>query len=96
LKNIDVVIGPSHDGGYYLLGMKTLHTNLFKEIKWSSEQVFDQTMERIKTSDLRVKILPKLYDIDTIDDLKTWAGLSKIKKSHPVKKWYENAEGVKE
>ena len=65
----DVVIGPTHDGGYYLLGMKTLHRSLFDNMEWSTESVYSQTILRIKEKGLLYAVLPQLSDMDNIDDL---------------------------
>lgn len=72
LDNSDIVIGPSNDGGYYLLGMKKLYKGLFTNIKWSENSVFHSTLEKINTLNLSYSILPELIDIDTEDDLKIW------------------------
>jgi len=64
----DVVIGPTFDGGYYLIGMKRLHSNLFKNKTWSSNGVFDQTIQTCRNEKLSVSLLPKLADMDTIED----------------------------
>ena len=48
LQSNDLVIGPSCDGGYYLIGLKKETPDLFKEISWSSEKVLKQTLERAK------------------------------------------------
>jgi uncharacterized protein len=69
LDNNDVVIGPAYDGGYYLLGMKVLHTSLFKDIEWSTSQVFEQTIFRIDNLNLNYSLLPQLHDIDEEKDL---------------------------
>jgi glycosyltransferase A (GT-A) superfamily protein (DUF2064 family) len=58
------VLGPSTDGGYYLLACKTLHPRLFEEIAWSTEAVAAQTLERAKEIGLPVHILPEWYDVD--------------------------------
>ncbi len=58
------VLGPSTDGGYYLLACKTLHPHLFTGVAWSTEAVFAQTLERASEIDLPVHILPEWYDID--------------------------------
>lgn len=68
LEDVDVVIGPSEDGGYYLIGIKQPHLEIFQNIRWSTEYTFDDTMNAIKNLKLRFKILPEFYDIDTIDD----------------------------
>ena len=63
------VIGPTHDGGYYLLGMMALHASLFKNKKWSSENVFQDTVIDIRNMNGSYKLLPELTDIDTEEDL---------------------------
>ena len=59
-----VVLGPSDDGGYYLIGLKKLHRSLFEEINWSTERVLDQTIERAGRLGLKVHLLPAWYDVD--------------------------------
>ena len=59
-----VVLGPADDGGYYLIGLKQDHRQLFEEIDWSTERVLEQTMQRAAELDLEVKILPTGYDVD--------------------------------
>jgi len=70
LREHDLVIGPSADGGYYLLGMKNLYKALFGEIDWSTDRVLEQTLEKANSLSLSVACLPELNDIDTIEDLK--------------------------
>ena len=59
-----VVLGPSTDGGYYLIGMKHLHIRLFEDIAWSTAQVTRQTCERAAEIGLPVTMLAPWYDID--------------------------------
>ena len=59
-----LVLGPSSDGGYYLLGMKTLHDHLFENIDWSTERVTQQTLQRAADLQLDVHLLPQWYDVD--------------------------------
>src|SRR5438552_1293212 len=59
-----IVLGPSDDGGYYLIGMKKLYHRLFERIDWSTERVFAQTLERAREIGLNVHVLPKFYDVD--------------------------------
>ncbi len=63
------VIGPTHDGGYYLIGMTALHTALFKNKKWSSEEVLQDTLIDIRNMNGSYKLLAELTDIDTEEDL---------------------------
>ncbi len=69
LDDYDIVIGPCEDGGYYLLGLGGPHANLFRNIEWSTNRVFSQTMERARSKALNVKVMPIWYDIDAGDDL---------------------------
>jgi rSAM/selenodomain-associated transferase 1 len=59
-----IVLGPSDDGGYYLIGMRKAYRRLFEDIDWSTERVFIQTLERARELTLGVHVLPKFYDID--------------------------------
>ena len=59
-----VVLGPSDDGGYYLIGMRKLHARLFEEIDWSTDRVRAQTGERAAEIGLAVRLLPDCYDVD--------------------------------
>ncbi len=69
LENNDVVIGPALDGGYYLLGMKTLHNCIFENKSWSTDLLIAETLESLKKENLSVQLMPKLSDIDTETDL---------------------------
>lgn len=59
-----VVLGPSNDGGYYLIGLKRLHRRLFREIDWSTERVLEQTKSRSSELGLPVHLLPAGSDVD--------------------------------
>jgi len=59
-----VVLGPSDDGGYYLIGVKKPHRHLFEQIDWSTERVLNQTIQRATEIGLEVKLLPTGYDVD--------------------------------
>ena len=59
-----VVLGPSDDGGYYLIGVKKPHRHLFEQIDWSTERVLNQTMQRATEIGIKVKLLPTGYDVD--------------------------------
>lgn len=65
------VLGPSTDGGYYLLGLKQHHARLFEEITWSTDVVTAQTLQRATEIGLPVHMLPTWYDVDDADSLKT-------------------------
>jgi len=72
LEKKDVVIGPSMDGGYYLIGFRDnkFSPRAFKGIPWSTERVFGETMKVLGEEGLTVHTLKTLRDIDTVQDLK--------------------------
>jgi hypothetical protein len=65
-----IVLGPCDDGGYYLIGLKKPHRELFEQIDWSTERVFEQTMCRAQEIGLEVELLPLGYDIDDAASLR--------------------------
>lgn len=69
-----VVLGPSSDGGYYLLGCKAIHRRLFEDIAWSTEIVARQTQERAAEIGVEVQLLPEWYDVDDAAALRTLIG----------------------
>jgi rSAM/selenodomain-associated transferase 1 len=71
LESKDAVLGPSNDGGYYLLGMNQLHTELFKNKEWSTDSVAFDTMQDFKNLNLKFELLNELTDIDNEEDLNT-------------------------
>jgi uncharacterized protein len=64
------VLGPSTDGGYYLLGLKQPHARLFEDIDWSTDRVARQTLERAREIGLDVHILPAWYDVDDAEAMR--------------------------
>ncbi len=69
LSFMDTVIGPASDGGYYLLGMKKMMTELFENVRWSSDEVLETTLERLTKKKESYFLLETKNDIDTSDDL---------------------------
>jgi len=65
-----LVLGPSDDGGYYLIGVKRAHRRLFEEIAWSTANVSAQTVERAREINLDVALLPAWYDVDDAPTLR--------------------------
>jgi len=59
-----VVLGPSDDGGYYLIGMRQLHPLLFENIEWSTERVFEQTRSAAARAGLALHLLATGFDVD--------------------------------
>ncbi|MBU0944542.1 MAG: TIGR04282 family arsenosugar biosynthesis glycosyltransferase [Proteobacteria bacterium] len=75
LHHHDMVLGPAHDGGYYLIGLarnvsSSCCRNLFRDIPWSTPQVLSKTLNRAQEQNLRLHTLSTLHDIDTAEDLK--------------------------
>ncbi len=72
LENHDLVVGPSHDGGYYLLGMKSPLPALFSGIGWSTNRVLQQTLDRVSEAypRLSVQLLEPWYDVDSLEDVR--------------------------
>lgn len=70
LRQNDVVLGPSHDGGYYLIGMNVVQNALFGGIAWSTAAVFDETVAAAEAAGLAVGQLPVLRDLDDGEDLR--------------------------
>jgi uncharacterized protein len=65
----DVVLGPTEDGGYYLIGLRQAHRELFERMPWSTSQVFPETRRRSQQSGLTVTCTESWYDVDTAEDL---------------------------
>jgi rSAM/selenodomain-associated transferase 1 len=59
-----IILGPAHDGGYYLIGLKRAHPELFANITWSTSTVFAETIAAAQATNLEAVILPLWYDVD--------------------------------
>jgi rSAM/selenodomain-associated transferase 1 len=71
--DLDGVIGPSEDGGYYLIGLRRPCPELFSGIAWSTGRVLAQTRARARRAGRRFRVLPTWYDVDTARDLRRLA-----------------------
>jgi rSAM/selenodomain-associated transferase 1 len=71
--DVDLVLGPTDDGGYYLVGLRSPCPALFENIPWSTSTVLARTLERAQRLGLRVACLPAWFDIDTSADLERLA-----------------------
>jgi len=71
LQHSEAVVGPAMDGGYYLIGFNanSFQPQAFEHIEWSTDTVFERTMDILSRRGQRVHVLPTLRDIDTPDDL---------------------------
>jgi rSAM/selenodomain-associated transferase 1 len=67
--DVDVVLGPAEDGGYYLIGVRADHPTLFAGVPWSTPAVLDLTLRRAEAAGLHCALLPTWFDVDTADDL---------------------------
>jgi uncharacterized protein len=65
----DVILGPATDGGYYLIGLRRLHAELFQNIAWGTDCVLDQTQRAASALGLKVHLLETLSDVDRPEDL---------------------------
>lgn len=72
LETNDLVLGPTIDGGYYLIGLKKPISDLFENINWSTETVFEETIAVSSKLGLTYYLLPELTDIDTINEWEEW------------------------
>jgi uncharacterized protein len=74
LRDADMVIGPTLDGGYYLIGLThygwSRADSLFFDVAWSTNAVYRTTIDRAAHDDLEIRVLPGWYDVDTISDLR--------------------------
>ena len=69
LADYDIVLGPTLDGGYYLIGLKKPVPELFLDIPWSTDHVLSLTQQKAGALGLSITLLPQQRDLDTIDDL---------------------------
>lgn len=84
LDRADLVLGPSDDGGYYLLAIARPRPELFEGVVWGSTSVLAATLQRAEALNLRVKQLAALPDIDTLDDVHAaWGQLRPLLAAHP-------------
>lgn len=67
----DIVLGPSYDGGYYLIGMRRHHPGVFAGVPWGTDRVLDATLERCEGLGLTAALVSPLHDVDTLADLLT-------------------------
>lgn len=68
LDEYDAVLGPANDGGYYLLGLKSLVPTVFQDMTWSTESVLSETISRLEAASQSYALLPVLSDVDYAED----------------------------
>jgi uncharacterized protein len=73
-----VVLGPSRDGGYYLIGMNQPVPEMFSGMTWSDERVFEATTDRLTQLGIDFGLLPEWFDVDTVEDLDSLRAISDL------------------
>jgi len=76
LEKKDVVIGPATDGGYYLIGLKKTYPKIFQNKNWGTSSVREDTLKNLEKVD--VHLLPKLNDVDVIEDIEHHPAFTKF------------------
>ena len=69
LRTVDVVLGPSTDGGYYLVGVSKSTPEIFEDVEWSTPGVLAQTINRIQRAGNSLGLVPPWFDVDTPEEL---------------------------
>lgn len=75
LDHADLALGPSRDGGYYLIGLKRPEPRLFRDIAWSTGAVLRATTQGAHELGLTTRLLPEEFDVDSFADLEQLARL---------------------
>jgi hypothetical protein len=81
-RDVDLVLGPTDDGGYYLIGLRRPCPALFEGMPWSTSAVLGRTLERAQRLGLRVACLPAWFDVDTKADLERLAAELAVTPGH--------------
>lgn len=81
LGSNDYVVGPATDGGFYLLGLKFLRDETFKNIKWQTSSVANELIKNISNEGSGFELLPVLSDIDSKQDIYEWLNSGSSKTS---------------
>lgn len=96
LREAEMVIGPTLDGGYYLIGFSREAwagaRSLFDDVAWSTDLVFRTTVDRASQAQLRMHVLPGWYDVDTMDDLRQ--ALLDAQPDSNIARWSTRPEAV--
>ena len=90
-KQAEVVLGPCHDGGYYLVGLRKPYPELFRNIPWSTKNVLSTTLEKARKMGLNVRLLSRWNDLDTFEDILEYYNKYKdrpLSKNWPGKKTF--------
>lgn len=90
LQQNDLVVGPSSDGGFYLLGLKDFPRHLLDGMEWGTERVFEKLLQNAEALKLKVHTLPEWYDIDTVEDLARLKPCKELSHSQTALRLLEN------
>lgn len=72
LDKADLVLGPAMDGGYWLIALRAPHAAPFRDVPWSSPDTLTDTLERAREAGLKVALLDRKADVDTVVDWRAW------------------------
>ena len=64
-----VVLGPTDDGGYYLIGMRRVYTELFEGVEWGTSSVLTDTLRIAERAGIEARLIRPAYDVDTLAEL---------------------------
>lgn len=97
LTQADLVVGPTDDGGYYLIGLSRPALGIFEDIAWSSPSVLTETMAKAHGMGLRVHTLAQGYDLDHLDDVQRFLADDAIRRTHgesvaAIEQWCRGTE----
>ena len=67
--NSEIVLGKTEDGGFYLIGLRRLRSEIFENVAWSSPKTFEQVFENVRNLELHLRETPSWYDVDEAPDL---------------------------
>ena len=67
--NSEIVLGKTEDGGFYLIGLRRLRSEIFENVAWSSPKTFEQVFENVRNLELHLRETPSWYDVDEEPDL---------------------------
>ncbi|MDM9381063.1 TIGR04282 family arsenosugar biosynthesis glycosyltransferase [Chlorogloeopsis sp. ULAP01] len=85
LQQRNLVLGPAIDGGYYLIGLQYPIPELFTDIDWGTDRVFQQTVDIAHQLNLSVFYLPTLADVDRPEDISIWENILQTSKDKKIK-----------
>ena len=92
LRDVDTVLGPCEDGGYYAVGCRSPHEGMFDEVSWSTARTLAETECAFERAGLTSGRLPTWYDIDTIENLRRLVSEGNL--SDHTRRWLDENPGL--